>query len=72
MQISQVIPVSVTLEGILMDVHDLEKGHAMIRKEVEGRKSTELQQSLLDFLGVVDVRMKKLLRDAKIAQVGST
>ena len=63
--------ITVTLDGVLSDVQDLGKGHEMIKKEVESRKPGECPQILVDFLGIVENRMQKIWRDAKIAQVST-
>jgi formic-like protein len=60
---------AVSLENILSDISELEKGMEMTRKEYDARKDRDPPVILKDFLANSDDKIKKLKADAKSAQV---
>ena len=72
-QLSLTLPVlcmTVSLENILVDVGELEKGMERTKKEHELRSRDRDPPAILkDFLSNSEDKMKKILADAKSAQV---
>jgi hypothetical protein len=63
---------SVSMENILTDYKDLEKGMQLTQKEYEARKNSRDAPSILkDFLLSSEDRLKKLQADIKTAEVSS-
>lgn len=59
------------MENIIVDIHELEKGMEMTKKEYDARKnSRDLPVILKDFLSNSEEKLKKLQSDQKTAQVG--
>lgn len=58
----------VSLENVMADVQELEKGMEVVRKEVELRGSSVQNHVLKDFLHNSEEKLKKLRTDAKNAQ----
>jgi len=64
---------SVSLENVLIDVHDLEKGMDSTKREYEARKHSRDQPVILrDFLVNSEEKLRKLQSDVKTAQVEFT
>ena len=62
--------VLVSMENILVDMNELDKGMDMTKKEYEARKnSRDLPVILKDFLTNSEEKLKKLQSDLKTAQV---
>jgi hypothetical protein len=59
---------TVSLENVLMDIRELEKGMDMTKREYEARKDRDPPVILSDFLANSEDKMKKLNQDAKTAQ----
>jgi hypothetical protein len=59
---------TVSLENIISDIGELEKGMEMTRKEYEARKDRDHPVILKDFLVNSEDKIKKLKADAKSAQ----
>ena len=60
----------VSMENISTDIHELEKGFDLTKKEYNARKdSKDCPVILKDFLVNSEERFKKLLADVKTAQV---
>ena len=61
---------SVSMENITTDMHELEKGMELTKREYAARKdSRDCPVILKDFLANAEDRFKKLLADVKTAQV---
>ena len=60
---------SVSLENILVDISELDKGMEMTKKEYEARKDRDPPVMLKDFLANSEDKIKKLKVDAKSSQV---
>ncbi|XP_037031571.1 formin-like protein [Bradysia coprophila] len=58
----------VSLENVVTDVHELEKGMDIVRKEAELRGKGQPTHVLKDFLNNSEEKLKKIKQDAKIAQ----
>lgn len=58
----------VSLENVVTDVHELEKGMDIVRKEAELRGKGQPIHVLKDFLNNSEEKLKKIKQDAKIAQ----
>ncbi|XP_076094984.1 formin-like protein 3 isoform X3 [Mytilus galloprovincialis] len=59
----------VSMENIIVDIHELEKGMEMTKKEYDARKnSRDLPVILKDFLSNSEEKLKKLQSDQKTAQ----
>ena len=58
----------VSLENIVTDVHELEKGMELVKKEQELRGKERQIVVIKDFLGNSEEKLKKLKADTKIAQ----
>ena len=62
--------ITVSMENIITDIHDLDKGMEMTKKEHDARKnSRDLPVILKDFLSNSEEKLKKLQSDLKTAQV---
>ncbi|KAK6617872.1 hypothetical protein RUM43_014101 [Polyplax serrata] len=59
---------TVSLENVITDVHELEKGMDLVRKEHELRGKERQNVVLRDFLSNSEDKLKKLKADAKTAQ----
>lgn len=59
---------SVSLENIMTDVHELEKGMEAVRKEAEIRGKGAQSLLLRDFLANSEEKLRKLRNDSKVAQ----
>ncbi|EEB13774.1 conserved hypothetical protein [Pediculus humanus corporis] len=59
---------TVSLENIVTDVHELEKGMELVKKEQELRGKERQIVVIKDFLGNSEEKLKKLKADTKIAQ----
>lgn len=64
--------VAVSLDNILTDISEQEKGMEMTKREYEARKDREPPVVLKDFLNNSEDKLKKLNNDAKNARVGAT
>lgn len=63
---------SVSMENIITDYKDLEKGMQLTQKEYEARKhSRDAPPILKDFLSSSEDRLKKLQADIKTAEASS-
>nr|CAD7572082.1 unnamed protein product [Timema californicum] len=60
--------VPVSLENIMTDVHELEKGMELVRKEAELRGKERHNTVLKDFLANSEEKLRKLKADARSAQ----
>ena len=60
-----------SLENVVTDIAEMEKGMEMTKREYEARKDREPPVILKDFLTNSEDKIKKLKADAKSAQVGS-
>ena len=61
---------SVSLENVLTDVHELEKGMDSTKREYDARKHSRDQPTILrDFLMNSEDKLRKLQSDVKTAQV---
>ena len=58
----------VSLENVIADVNELEKGMEVVRKEVEQRAKTTQNLVLKDFLTNSEDKLKKISADTKVAQ----
>lgn len=58
----------VSLENVMVDVQELDKGMEVVRKEVELRGSSVQNHVLKDFLHNSEDKLKKLRTDSKSAQ----
>ncbi|XP_052827265.1 formin-like protein 2 [Octopus bimaculoides] len=58
----------VSLENIMTDVHELEKGMEISKKEYQTRKERDAPIVLRDFLGSSEEKLKKLITDVKTAK----
>lgn len=58
----------VSLENIMTDVHELEKGMEMTKKEYQTRKERDAPTMLKDFLSNSDDKLRKLIADVKTAK----
>lgn len=58
----------VSLENVVTDVHELEKGMDVVRKEADLRGKGQPIHVLRDFLNNSEEKLKKIKQDAKIAQ----
>ena len=67
--ISIFLPTTVSLENVLSDINELDKGMEMTKKEYEARKERDHPLILKDFVGNAEDKIKKLKADAKSAQV---
>jgi len=63
--------VAVSLENVITDIADMEKGMEMTKREYEARKDRDPPVILKDFLANSEDKIKKLRADAKSAQVSS-
>ena len=63
--------VTVSLDNILTDISELEKGMELTKKEFEGRKDREPPVVLKDFLSNSEDKLKRLQHDAKNARVSA-
>jgi len=61
--------VAVSLENVITDIAEMEKGMEMTKREYEARKDREPPLILRDFLANSEDKIKKLRTDAKSAQV---
>jgi len=59
----------VSLENIITDIAEMEKGMEMTKREYEARKDRDPPVILKDFLTNSEDKIKKLRTDAKSAQV---
>jgi len=59
----------VSLENVITDIADMEKGMEMTKREYEARKDRDPPVILKDFLANSEDKIKKLRADAKSAQV---
>ncbi|KAK4875086.1 hypothetical protein RN001_011508 [Aquatica leii] len=59
---------SVSLENVITDVHELEKGMDIVRKESDTRGKGAQSVVLKDFLSNSEEKLRKLKSDSKIAQ----
>lgn len=59
---------SVTLENILTDSHELEKGMELCKRELALRKDSKDAAVLHEFLAPSEDKLKRLLQDIKVAQ----
>lgn len=58
------------MENITTDIHDLEKGMEVTKREFDMRRSSRDQSTILkDFLANSEDKLRKLLSDVKTAQV---
>lgn len=57
-----------SLENIITDVHELEKGMDQVRKEVELRGKGAQSHVLRDFLNNSEEKLRRLKADSKAAQ----
>ena len=60
---------AVSLENVITDIADMEKGMEMTKREYEARKDRDPPLILKDFLANSEDKIKKLKTDAKSAQV---
>jgi formic-like protein len=58
----------VSLENVIADVSELEKGMEVVRKEVEQRGKNTQNLVLKDFLTNSEEKLKKISADSKVAQ----
>ena len=58
----------ISLENIVTDVHELEKGMEQVRKEAELRSKGAQTHILRDFLNNTEEKLKKVKGDLKMAQ----
>lgn len=58
----------VSLENVVTDVHELEKGMDIVRKEADLRGKGQPIHVLRDFLNNSEEKLKKIKQDSKIAQ----
>jgi len=57
------------MENMTTDIHELEKGMELVRREFDLRRSARDQPMILkDFLANSEDKLRKLLSDAKTAQ----
>jgi len=59
---------TVSLENVMTDVHELEKGMELTRKEFELRKDFKDTAVLKEFLASAEDKLRRLQTDSKIAQ----
>jgi len=59
----------VSLENVITDIAEMEKGMEMTKREYEARKDRDPPVILKDFLANSEDKIKKLRTDAKSAQV---
>lgn len=57
-----------SLENIVTDVHELEKGMETVRKEADTRGKGAQSMVLRDFLGNSEEKLRRLRNDTKAAQ----
>ena len=62
---------TVSLENVMTDLHEVDKGMDLTRREYEARKDREPPIILKDFLTNSEDKLKKLKTDAKTAQVST-
>src|SRR5207249_2352529 len=60
---------TVSLENILADIHELEKGMELCKKEADLRKEYKESLMLKEFIAPAEDKLRKLQTDAKNAQV---
>ena len=60
---------SVSLDNVIIDINDLERGMELTKREYEARKDREPPVILKDFLANSEDKMKKLKADSKSARV---
>lgn len=60
--------IAVSLENVITDIADMEKGMEMTKREYEARKDRDPPVILKDFLANSEDKIKKLRADAKSAQ----
>lgn len=58
-----------SLENVITDIAEMEKGMEMTKREYEARKDRDPPVILKDFLANSEDKIKKLRTDAKSAQV---
>lgn len=58
---------SVSLENVTTDIHELEKGMELCKKEMALRKESKDGQVLREFLSTTEDKLKKLQLDTKVA-----
>jgi len=63
--------IAVSLENVITDIADMEKGMEMTKREYEARKDRDPPVILKDFLANSEDKIKKLRADAKSAQVSN-
>jgi len=61
----------VSLENVITDIAEMEKGMEMTKREYEARKDRDPPVILKDFLVNSEDKIKKLRTDAKSAQVSN-
>ena len=59
----------VSLENVVADVHELEKGMELVKKESDLRSKGQQNQFLKDFLNNSEEKLKKMKIEAKNAQL---
>jgi len=59
----------VSLENVITDIAEMEKGMEMTKREYEARKERDPPVILKDFLANSEDKIRKLRADAKSAQV---
>lgn len=59
----------VSMENVLTDVHELEKGMDLCKKEMQLRRDARDAAVLKEFLTSSEDRLRKLKSDTKTAQV---
>lgn len=65
--VSYLCNISVSLENITTDVHELEKGMDLVRKEYELRGKEKHNTVLRDFLNNSEEKLRRLKADARTA-----
>ena len=60
---------SVSLDNVIIDINELERGMELTKREYEARKDRDPPVILKDFLNNSEDKMKKLKTDSKSAQV---
>ena len=63
--------IAVSLENVITDIADMEKGMEMTKREYEARKDRDPPVILKDFLANSEDKIKKLRADAKSAQASN-
>lgn len=63
---------TVSLENVVIDLHELERGMALTKKELHNKKDHKEPPALIkDFLANSEDKFQKLLSDTKMAQVSA-